>query len=267
MELIAQISVEDASFAYTEGRYIWQHVNMQVEDGDCYCILGANGCGKTTLFSCLNGDNRLKSGRIMVNGKNIRDYSVTELAQTMGIVFQDHTAPFPYTALEVVRMGRAPYIGVFQTPDKEDTKMAMEVMEELEISHLADKKYTQISGGERQLVLIARTLCQKPQMILFDEPTSHLDFKNQAMVMRTIKRLSNRGLTMVMTSHFPNHVWQVGTNVALMGNGGIIAQGPVEQVMTEENLEATYGVKVNIIRSIVHGKEAVFCEADTNLLP
>lgn len=264
---MAKICVEDAAFAYAEGQYIWQNVNMNVEDGDCYCILGANGCGKTTLFSCLNGENCLKSGRITVNDKNIREYSVTELAQTMGVVFQDHTAPFPYSALEVVRMGRAPYIGVFQTPDKKDTEMALAVMEELEIAHLADKKYTQISGGERQLVLIARTLCQKPQMILFDEPTSHLDFKNQAMVMRTIKRLSERGMTMVMTSHFPNHVWQVGTKVALMGNGGIIAQGPVEQVMTEENLEATYGVKVNIIRSVVNGRESVFCEADTGLMP
>lgn len=104
---MTRINVEDASFAYAEGKYIWQHINLQVDDGDCYCILGANGCGKTTFFSCLNGENRLNSGRITINNKNIHDYSVTELARTIGIVFQDHTAPFPYTALEVVRMGRA----------------------------------------------------------------------------------------------------------------------------------------------------------------
>ena len=264
---MAEILVKDASFAYSEGRYIWQHVDLHVQEGDCYCILGANGCGKTTLFSCLNGDNRLKSGQILVNGKEIGKYSVTELARTVGIVFQDHTAPFPYTALEVVRMGRAPYIGLFQSPSKEDTEIAMSMLEELGIAHLAQKKYTQISGGERQLVLIARTLCQQPQIILFDEPTSHLDFKNSAMVINTIQRLSEKGMTMVMTSHFPNHVWKVGNKVALMGKGGMLACGPVEEIMTEENLEATYGVKVNILRSNIRGKETVFCEADTELPP
>lgn len=257
-----KLLVEDASFAYGRGRYIWQHVDLAVEAGDCYCILGANGCGKTTLFSCLNGTNQLKQGRILVDGRDVRSYSVTELARTVGVVFQDHTAPFPYTALEVVRMGRAPYIPTFQSPSDEDTRMALEVMAEMGIAHLAYQRYTEISGGERQLVLIARTLCQQPQMILFDEPTSHLDFRNQALVINTIKRLSERGMTMLMTSHFPNHVWKVGTKVALMGHGGLIASGPVGEVMTEENLEATYGVRVNIIHSCIEGEEVVLCEAD-----
>lgn len=257
-----RIQIQNASFSYDGKTPVWENVNLTVNEGDCFCILGANGCGKTTLLSCLNGGSRLSKGTILVNGKNVLDYSVTELATTVGIVFQDHTAPFPYTALEVVRMGRAPYIGVFSSPTKEDTELALRVMEDMGISHLADKKYTQISGGERQLVLIARTLCQQPQIILFDEPTSHLDFKNQALVINTIKRLSEKGLTMIMTSHFPNHVWKVGNRVALMGEGSVIASGSVEETMTEENLARTYGIGVHIVKSRIGGKEMVFCEAE-----
>jgi len=128
------------------------------------------------------------------------------------------------------------------------------------ISHLANKSYTHISGGERQLVLIARTLCQEPEMILFDEPTSHLDFKNQAMVLRTIKKLSNNGMTIVMTSHFPNHVWKIGTHVAMLGFHGMVVQGPVNDVMTEEYLTETYNVEVKIYEAESGTKKTRYCE-------
>jgi iron complex transport system ATP-binding protein len=131
-------------------------------------------------------------------------------------------------------MGRTPYLGVFETPSRRDTELAYSIMEDLGIAHLAEKSYTHISGGERQLVLIARTLCQEPEIILFDEPTSHLDFKNQAIVLRTIKQLSEKGMTIVMTSHFPNHVWKIGTHVAMLGFKGMVVQGLVNEVMTEE---------------------------------
>jgi iron complex transport system ATP-binding protein len=167
--------------------------------------------------------------------------------------------PFPYSSLEVVQDGAHTALGLFETPSKEDTKLAYGIMEELGIAHLAGKSYTHISGGERQLVLIARTLCQQPEIILFDEPTSHLDFKNQAMVLRTIKKLSQKGMTIVMTSHFPNHVWDIGTRVAMMGNKGIVAQGPVEDVMTENNLSLTYGVETKIYKAKADAGIYPFC--------
>ena len=263
--MVSKLSIQNASFGYDHQRLIWQDINIEVEEGHCLCLLGPNGCGKTTLFNCINGTYRLNRGEIMINGKSIHSYKVLELAKIMGIVFQEHAAPFPYSSLEVVRMGRTPHLRSFQTPSREDTAMAWAIMEELDIAHLANQSYTHISGGERQLVLIARTLCQEPEMILFDEPTSHLDFKNQAMVLRTIKKLSQRGMTIVMVSHFPNHVWKIGTDAALLSYEGMVAQGPVDQVMTEENLSRTYGVPVRIYETGTEGTVTRFCDPDFSL--
>ena len=253
------ISIQNASYSYDGIRPIWEDVNIHVEPGECFCLMGPNGCGKTTLFNCINGRFPLQKGRVLINGKNVREYTTNELARIMGIVYQEHSAPFPYTSLEVVRMGRTPYLGLMGTPSSQDTEFAYSIMEELGIAHLAGKCYTQISGGERQLVLIARTVCQQPKIILFDEPTSHLDFKNQAMVMETIKQLSKRGITIVMISHFPNHVWSIASSVAMMNFQGLVAHGKVSEVMTEENLTKTYGVRVNIYKSMRDGKETCFC--------
>lgn len=255
------IEVKDASFSYRGKDYIWENVNLSVEQGDSVCILGANGCGKTTLFNCIAGNFQLAKGSIEIDGKPIDSYSVTELAKTIGIVYQEHSVAFPYASLEVVRMGRTPHLRMFQTPGQEDTDMAYAIMEEMGIAHLAEQPYSKISGGQRQLVLIARTLCQNPKAILFDEPTSHLDFRNQALVMKTLRNLSAKGMTIIMTSHSPSHAWQISNKTVLMGNKGIIAQGSPKDVMTSENLEKTYGVKVKIHRN-ENDDETFSCEPD-----
>lgn len=253
------IEVKNASFSYTGKDYIWQNVNLEVKYGDSVCILGANGCGKTTLFNCIAGNFPLTAGELIIDGKPIGDYSITDLAKTIGIVYQEHSVSFPYSSIEVVRMGRTPYLKMFQTPSQADTDMAYGIMKEMGIEHLAERPYSRISGGQRQLVLIARALCQNPKAILFDEPTSHLDFRNQALVMKTLKNLSARGMTIIMTSHSPSHAWQVSTKTVLMGKGGIIAQGHPTEVMTSENLGRTYDVSVKIHRSETDDN-AFFCE-------
>jgi len=255
-----KIEVVNGSFSYNKKSLIWENVNLQVNEGDCVCLLGANGCGKTTLLHTMCGAHPITGGQVLVNGRDIQSYAITELAQTVGIVYQDHTVSFPYTSLEVVRMGRAPYLNMFQTPSREDTLLAYEVMKELGIQDIANVSYSKISGGQRQLVLIARTLCQQPDVILFDEPTSHLDFRNQAIVMKTLQRLSDKGMTIVMTSHFPSHAWQVGTRVILMGNKGILAQGTPEEIMTEDHLSEVYDVRVRIVNKQTEGSKAFFCE-------
>ena len=171
-----KLSIRNASFSYYNREMVWENINIDVRESECLCILGPNGCGKTTLFNCINGNYPLASGSVYINEKSIKEYSVIQLARTIGIVFQEHSAPFPYSSLEVVRMGRTPHLGLFGKPSTADTERAYSIMEELGIAHLSDKRYTHISGGERQLVLIARTLCQDPEIVLFDEPTSHLDF-------------------------------------------------------------------------------------------
>lgn len=252
------LRVKDAAFAYGK-KNVWENINLEVKRGECLSILGANGCGKTTLLNCISGTHTLKSGLVELDGKPVADYSVRERAKKIGYVFQEHKTPFPYSSIEIVRMGRTPYMSTFGSPDSADTEMAYEIMENLGIAHLADKSYTQISGGERQLVLIARTLCQQPDILILDEPTSHLDFKNQAKVIKTIKGLSESGMTILMTSHFPNHVWYVNGRVVMMGDGGVISDGPVEDVMTEENLSKTYGLDVTIFEGVSGNQSTKFC--------
>ena len=253
-----RLEIESASFSYGD-REIWKDINFEVRKGENLCLLGPNGCGKTTLLNCVHGDLRLKTGRIRLDNLSIRKLSVLDIARKMGYVFQEHSAPFPYTSLEVVRMGRAAHLGLFQTPSTEDTLLAKQLMDEMGIGHLCYQRYTKISGGERQLVLIARALCQQPEVLLFDEPTSHLDFKNQALVIKTIQRLTRKGLTIIMTSHFPNHAWSLSSRVALMNNGSIVALGSAKEIMTEENLSNTYGIKVKVYEALNSDESINFC--------
>jgi len=256
--MTVEVSVRAASFSFGD-KEVWRNIDLEVEKGDSICLLGPNGCGKTTLLNCIHGDLRLKSGEIKIGGREVTSMSVTEIALKMGYVFQEHSAPFPYTSLEVVRMGRSPHLGLFQMPSAQDTEQARDIMASMGISHLESQRYTNISGGERQLVLIARTLCQEPDMILFDEPTSHLDFRNQALVLQTIGRLAKRGLTIIMTSHFPNHAWVLDSKVAMMGREGLLALGPAAEVMTEANLSAAYGIAVRVYKGVSGDKTIDFC--------
>jgi iron complex transport system ATP-binding protein len=241
-----KIAVERATFAYGP-RDIFIDLNFEVNAGEILCLLGANGCGKTTLLRCLSGYLKLREGSVSLDGKNIAGIPATALARRIGFVFQDNIPTFPYSVLEVVRMGRAPHLPFFASPGPEDTKIAERAMENVGISHLRDKKFTEISGGERQLAVIARTLAQEPDVIIMDEPTSALDFRNQTLILRMIGKLASQGLTIVMSSHFPNNALLFSNRVALMHQGRFLAVGDADQVITEENLEDIYGIAVRII--------------------
>lgn len=262
--MAVKLSIRSASFHYGP-KVVWQDINLDVEQGETLCLLGPNGCGKTTLLNCMHGSLPLSSGRITIDGQEVSTMTVTDIAKKMGYVFQEHSAPFPYSSLEVVRMGRAPHLGLFQSPSRQDTELARSIMQEMGIGHLAPQRYTNISGGERQLVLIARTLCQEPEIILFDEPTSHLDFKNQALVLQTVHRLAAKGLTIIMTSHFPNYAWLLNSRVAMMGSDGFVALGPAEEVMTEQNLSKTYGMNVKVYQGVNGDKKMNFCTPEYSL--
>ncbi|MCL1802867.1 MAG: ABC transporter ATP-binding protein [Eubacteriaceae bacterium] len=258
------ISVRNASFSYVKGTSVWENISLDVYEGDCLCLLGSNGSGKTTLFNCMCGNLALTSGEIIVNGKNIRDYRAQELALALGAVFQEHSAPFPYSSLEVVRMGRAPHLGFLEMPSPRDTEIAYQAMSELGIEYLANESYTKISGGERQLVLIARALCQGAKTILFDEPTSHLDLKNQASVLSAIKALSLKGMTILFVSHSPEQAFKVGTKAVVLGGGGILAQGRVDEAITEASLSAAYGIEMKMYEGGKDGEMRRFF--DTNAI-
>ncbi len=240
-----RIRLRDGAFSYGEHE-VFSGLNLDIAPGEVLSILGPNGCGKTTLLRCLSGAFKLSGGTIWLNGKDITTFGIIELARNIGFVFQDHAASFPFSVLEIVTMGRAPYLGRFASPSAKDREFAESALSKVGMLHIKDKPYTEISGGERQLILIARTLAQEPQVIMFDEPTSHLDFKNQAVCLSIINKLAEQGISMIMATHNPNHALLFPNTVAMMNNGKFIAIGKADEVITEDTLNEIYGIGVKV---------------------
>ncbi|SHH97368.1 iron complex transport system ATP-binding protein [Sporobacter termitidis DSM 10068] len=226
-----------------------QNVSMSINTGQIVCLLGPNGVGKTTLFKSILGFQKLLDGTILLDGRDMSGLPQKYVARSIGYVPQAHEPPFPFKVLDVVVMGRTAHLGAFASPSKQDFSIAVSVLEGLKISYLKNKIYTEISGGERQLVLIARALAQQPELLIMDEPTSNLDFGNQVRVLAEIKKLAQRGLGVLMTSHSPDHAFLCATEVVLMKKGGELLLGGVDEIVTEENLRQAYGVDVKITQT------------------
>lgn len=238
--------VKDISFSYNEEE-IFSNISFSIEKGDVLCILGPNGTGKTTLIKCLNGLHDINSGEILINGKNIKKMSFREISKHIGYIPQSHVPSFPFKVFDVVLMGRAPYLNLTDSPKDEDKRIAFEALETLGIDDLKDKEYTNLSGGERQLVFLARVLCQKPDILILDEPTSHLDFGNQIRLLEIIDNLSKSGLSIIMSSHFPDHAFLSSTKVAIMKDKGFIDFGTPNDVVNEDNLKKAYSIDVKLM--------------------
>jgi iron complex transport system ATP-binding protein len=241
------LEINNASFSYNGNGNVFEDIDMSIENSDVLCILGPNGTGKSTLIKCMNGLLKLNSGNIFLNDEDIYGMDKADLAKVMGYIPQSHHSTFSFSVFDVVLMGRAPHLSLTSVPGEKDFKIADKAIESLGISYLKDKTYTEISGGERQLVLLARVLTQEPQILLLDEPTSHLDFGNQIRTLKVINRLSDQGLSVVMTSHYPDHAFLSSNKVAIMNNGSIMAMGEPESVVTEENMQRAYGIDVKVM--------------------
>ncbi|NLY56342.1 MAG: ABC transporter ATP-binding protein [Firmicutes bacterium] len=240
------LSIRNATFAYSN-KPVFEDICLEVEKGGFYCILGPNGSGKTTLLKCLAGILPLAKGKVYLNDTDLSRLHRNTIAKLIGYVMQEQETVFPFTVRQMVAVGRAPYIGLYSSPSAEDLAIVEEVIAEIGLTELRDKKYLELSGGEKQLVMIARVLAQKPQVLLMDEPASHLDFKNQERVMQLIKKLSLSGITVIMSTHFPNHAFAYADRVAIIHEGKILADGPTKTVMTEENLSLAYDMPINIL--------------------
>lgn len=249
------LEVKNAACGYGT-KMVVQGISIGITSGDILCLLGPNGVGKTTFFKTLLGFLKLRGGEIQLNGRDINTFSQKERARSIGYVPQAHTPPFPFTVLQVALMGRTAHLGSFSSPSGKDVELAEETLHILGISFLRDRIYTEISGGERQMVLIARALVQQPEILVMDEPTSNLDFGNQIRVLGRIRQLADSGLGIVMTSHFPDHAFLCATKVALIRRDGLFQYGTADEVVTEENLRSAYGVNVRIA-SIQNGKTGV----------
>lgn len=252
--------VKDVSYTYPgAGQKTLDHCSLTLQEGETLSILGPNGAGKSTLMNCMCGLLAPQEGEILLCGKNVGTLSVKQVAKLVGYVQQNHTPVFGYTVLNFVMMGCAPHLGLFQKPSSRDRKKAMEALEDLGIAHLAEKPYTDISGGERQQVTIARAIVQNPKVILFDEPTAHLDFGKQLLILRMIKNMSEKGYAAVMTTHNPDHAILLGGMVAVVDQSGKMEKGPVEAIITEKRLSQIY--QANLRLPYVHEFKRTVCAA------
>lgn len=245
--MMSLMEIKDVSFSYDGVNNVFENVSFSIEKGDVLSILGPNGTGKTTLIKCLNGLLKLRSGDILLNGSSIHSIGVKEKSRRIGYIPQAHHPAFPFRVLDVVLMGREPYMDLFSSPSRNDVEKAESALDSIGISHLSDKPYTDISGGERQLVFIARVLAQEPEVLILDEPTSHLDFGNQLRTLAIVKKLAKSGLSVIMSTHTPDHAFISSNKAAIMKDRIMICSGLPDDVITEGNMKSAYGVPVKIL--------------------
>ncbi|WP_386692114.1 MULTISPECIES: ABC transporter ATP-binding protein [unclassified Lonepinella] len=215
-------------------------------------LLGANGCGKTTLLKTMLGLIKPLHGEILIKNTPHFNWTAAQLARTIGYVPQAQQGVFSFTVLDVVLMGRTAYLAWYATPNQQDKQIAQQSLEQLGVAHLADKSYMTLSGGERQLVLIARALAQRPQCLIMDEPTSNLDFGNQIRVLEHIQQLRQQGLTVIFTTHQPEQAFRYADNLLLMYQGEIIKQGTPKEVMDLVLLAQIYGLSPQVLAKNLH---------------
>ena len=243
-----RLELKDAACGYGK-KAVLEHVSLSVESGELVCLLGPNGVGKTTLFKSIMGFLKLMGGSIELDGRNRAAIPQREFSKIVGYVPQSHEPPFPFSVMDVVVMGRTAHLKGFSSPTHEDFVIAENMLERLGATYLRDEVYTNISGGERQMVLIARALTQTPDLLVMDEPTANLDYGNQVKVLRTIRQLSDSGIGVLMTSHNPDHAFLCCTRAVLIDREGRVRSGAVDEVVTEQSLRDAYGVNVRIAES------------------
>lgn len=249
-----RVKVVKGRFGYSKGSTVFEDINFEVGRGEILSILGPNGCGKTTLLKCLLGLLNFTGGEIHIGGHESGEVKKDNLGSHIGYVPQNHHTAFPYSVTEMVLMGRARFIGTFSAPSEKDVEIAKDCLEMLNISHYGKRDFPELSGGEKQLVLIARALASNADVLIFDEPTSALDYKNQYAILQALHKLTReKDLTIIMTTHHPEHALYISDKVLLMGEGRSIF-GRVSDAFTEENLKHIYGMEMKVV-SIPHGDD------------
>ena len=238
------IEIKNLNYQYDHSRQLLSNVSLRIPDGSIVTILGKNGAGKTTLLNCILGFIENYTGTISFYGKKQSEFSRKELAQVVGLVPQLSQVSFDYTVEEFVLMGCNPTMNYFSVPDKSMYSIVEDALNTLDILHLKDRYVNSLSGGERQLVYIARTLAQRPKIIVLDEPTSALDFGNSLKITDLLSRLRDNGFTVILTCHNPDYPFVFhGYTVAMMPDHKVIF-GESEQILTDDVLTQLYGVNI-----------------------
>ena len=246
------LDIRELSFSY--GKHpVFSRLSLTAASGEIVCLMGPNGCGKTTLIDAVMGLKKPSGGEILLCGQDLEAYKRHEIARILAYVPQIHEATFPYTVREIVLMGRTAYAGSFGKPTKEDESVCDWAMERVGISRYAHKAYNRLSGGEIKLVLLARALGQKTPLMLLDEPTAHLDYKNELLFLETVvSQCRAEGITAVIATHTPDHAFYLASKglrvkAAMMAAGSIVRCGEPDEVITENSILDVYGVKAKLL--------------------
>lgn len=242
-----ELDVSDLSCGYRKDKPVQQHINMHLSSGEVCALLGPNGVGKTTLFKTLLHLLPPLSGTIRIDGADIARWQPRRTARVMAYVAQSHIPTEPYQVKDIAMMGRMGQIGLFGQPSRRDHEIVEQALEDVGIRHLRDAVYTEISGGERQLLMIARALAQQPQLLVMDEPTANLDYGNTILVMQCIRSLAERGLSVIFTTHQPDHAFLCRAKTAFLFRDAPMCFGPAEEVITEKNLRAAYHADIRVL--------------------
>lgn len=253
------IQIEDVHYSYGSHQVL-RGVSFSMEKGEFVCILGANGCGKTTLLKTILDFLTPQRGRVTLYGQDVHRMDERARARKIAYIPQYHTPPFPFAVRDVVLMGRTPHLGRVCHPTPDDERVARQAMERLGVLQYADQSYTALSGGQRQMVVIARALAQQPGLLIMDEPTSSLDFGNQYLVLAQVKQLAREGMGVLMVTHNPDHAVYCADRIVAMEEGKILAMGQAERVIREQVMNHIYHMPIKVRRvPLEEGSAATVC--------
>jgi iron complex transport system ATP-binding protein len=243
------LDTENISLIFRD-KLVLENISFSVTTGEFFVIIGPNGAGKTSLLKVLAGLQKTQHGSVTIKNRNITKYRRRNLSQIMAIVPQHIEVGFPFTVADTVIMGRTPHLGILGMEGKEDYLRAREAMEFTEVAHLAERKLYQLSGGELQRVIIARAICQQPEIILLDEPTTALDPAHQLKIMDLMEKFRReKGTTIIMVSHDLNLASMYGDRLLLLKEGRVVETGAPKSVLNKELLEESYGCRMMVDES------------------
>ena len=250
------LTVNDLSYAYRGGHTALQNVSFTARQGELLSVLGPNGAGKSTLFRCILGGLPDYGGAILLDGRDARTMNQRALAAHIAYIPQIHRPTFGYSVLDTALMGLTRQLSPFRSPSAAQEAQARAALERMGVAQLARRRFSELSGGEQQLVLIARALCQQADILVMDEPTSSLDYGNQLRVLRCVKALARRGYTVILSTHDPQHALRFADRVLALSGGGVAAFGAAKDVLTAELLRRLYGVDAALLET-AHGPAIV----------
>ncbi len=246
-----RFGVIGGTFSYDKHHVLFENVNFTIEEGEILTILGPNGVGKTTFLKCMMGFLKWDKGQTMIDGRDLNNMKNIDIWKKISYVPQVKAPLFPYSVLEIVLMGRNPYIGALSMPSSKDLEYCEWALKELNIYNLKGKTINEISGGELQMVLIARALVSEPDILILDEPESNLDIKNQLIILDIIKKLSvKKNIACIINTHYPNHALKISDKTIMFSYDKSHVYGETKDIINEESIRQLFNVNSRILELV-----------------